>query len=54
MYLFAPAVIETLCVFGKQTLEFLEDLACHVRKVPGRSVVLFISTSMPCFSCRAR
>ena len=33
MYLFAPAVIETLGVFGKQTLSFLKDLACRVRKV---------------------
>ena len=35
MYLLAPVVIETLGVFGKQTLSFLKDLACHVRKVSG-------------------
>ena len=28
-------VIETSGVFGKQTLSFLMDLACHVRKVSG-------------------
>ena len=33
MYLFAPVVIETSSVFGKQTLSFLKDLACRVRKV---------------------
>ncbi|KAL5506559.1 hypothetical protein EMCRGX_G008227 [Ephydatia muelleri] len=35
MYLFAPVVIETSGVFGKQTLSFLKDLACRVRKVSG-------------------
>ena len=35
MYLFAPVVIETSGVFGKQTLPFLKDLACRVRKVSG-------------------
>ena len=34
MYLFAPIVIETSGMFGKQTLSFLKDLAC-VRKVSG-------------------
>ena len=33
MYLFAPVVIETSGVFGKQTLSFLKDLACCVRSV---------------------
>ena len=33
--MFAPVVIETSGVFGKQTLSFLKDLACHVRKVSG-------------------
>ena len=35
MYLFAPVVIETLGVFGKQTLSFLKDFACRVHKVSG-------------------
>ena len=35
MYLFAPVVIETSGMFGKQTLSFLNDLACRVRKVSG-------------------
>ena len=35
MYLFAPVVIETSGVLGKQTLSFLKDLACRVRKVSG-------------------
>ena len=35
MYLFAPVVIETSGVFGKQTLQFLNNLACHVCKVSG-------------------
>ena len=35
MYLFAPIVIETSGVFEKQTLPFLKDLACRVRKVLG-------------------
>ena len=35
MYLFAPVVIETSGVFGKQTLSFLKDLACRVHKVSG-------------------
>ena len=35
MYQFAPVVIETSGVFGKQTLSFLKDLACRVRKVSG-------------------
>ena len=35
MYLFAPVVIETSGVFGKQTLSFLKDLACRVYKVSG-------------------
>ena len=35
MYLFTPVVIETSGVFGKQTLSFLKELACHVRKVSG-------------------
>ena len=34
MYRFAPVVIDTSDVFGKQTLSFLKDLACHVHKVP--------------------
>ena len=34
-YLFAPVVIETSGVFGKQTLSFLKDLACRVCKVSG-------------------
>ena len=33
MYLFAPIVVETSGVLGKQTLPFLKDLACHVHKV---------------------
>ena len=36
MYLFTPVVIETSGVFGKQTLSFLKDLACCVRKVSGK------------------
>ena len=32
MYLFAPVVIETSGVFGKQTLSFLKDLACCICK----------------------
>ena len=35
MYLFTPVVIETSGVFGKQTLSFLKDLACCVRRVSG-------------------
>ena len=35
IYLFAPVVIETSGVFWKQTLSFLKDLACSVRKVSG-------------------
>eukprot|EP00731_Ephydatia_muelleri_P011681 Em0006g575a len=35
MYLFAPVVIETSGVFGKQTLLFLKDLACRFCKVSG-------------------
>ena len=35
MYLFAPVVIETSGVFGKQTPLFLKDLACCVCKVSG-------------------
>ena len=35
MYLFAPVVIETLGVFGKQALSFLKDIACRVCKVSG-------------------
>ena len=35
MFLFAPVVIETSGVFEKQTLSFLKDLACRVRKVSG-------------------
>ena len=35
MYLFTPVVIETSGVFGKQTISFLKNLACRVRKVSG-------------------
>ena len=35
MYLFAPVVIETSGVFGQQTLSFLKDHVCCVRKVSG-------------------
>ena len=35
MYLFTPVIIETSGVFGKQTLSFLKDRACCVRKVSG-------------------
>ena len=35
MYLFAPVVIETSGVFGKQTLSFLKDLACRICKASG-------------------
>ena len=35
MYLFAPVAIEISGMFGKQTLSFLKDLACHVCKVSG-------------------
>ena len=41
MYLFAPVVIETSGVFGKQTPSFLKDLACRVRKVSGEVQSLF-------------
>ena len=48
MYLFIPVVIETLGVFGKQTLSFLKDLACCVRKVPGevKSFLYYFNTSL--------
>ena len=38
-----PVVIETSGVFGKQTLSFLKNLACRVRKVSVLSISLTVA-----------
>ena len=48
MYLFAPIVVETSGVFGKQTLPFHKDLACHVHKVSWFSYLLQDRTVRQC------
>eukprot|EP00731_Ephydatia_muelleri_P004989 Em0002g1165a len=60
MYLFAPVVIETSGVFGKQTLSFLKDLACRVLETYGAwgkeatAIISSVASRLATSTCRPK